>query len=133
MRELSRPIRSFCRSVDTVRNYWSLPCGALTPDSAALLASSALRERMTELRSEFDYVIIDAPPLIHYADAIALSRVADGLILVVEAGSTRRDENERRKNDQEQTYKLANDNSWSKDWYSAGSKANSREAMAKKL
>jgi Mrp family chromosome partitioning ATPase len=86
------PIRSFCRPIDVTRNYWSLPSGAITPDSAALLASSALRERIAELRAEFDFVIIDAPPLTHYADAIALSRVADGLVLIVEAGATRRDE-----------------------------------------
>jgi hypothetical protein len=36
-----------------------------------------------------------------------------------------------KKNDQNQPYKLAPDNSWSKDWYAPGSKSNSRAAMAK--
>jgi Mrp family chromosome partitioning ATPase len=45
---------------------------------------------LAELRAEFDFVIIDAPPLTRYADAIALGQVSDGLILVLEADSTRK-------------------------------------------
>lgn len=86
------PIRSFCKPVDSPGNLWSLSCGAISPDSPALLASGALRERIAELAAEFDFVIIDAPPLTRYADAIALGRLADGLVLIVEAGATRRDE-----------------------------------------
>jgi Mrp family chromosome partitioning ATPase len=86
------PIRSYCRPVDDIGNFWSLSCGSVTPDSASLLASGALRERIGELRADFDFVLIDAPPLGNYADAIALARPADGLVLIVEAGATRRDE-----------------------------------------
>ena len=50
-----------------------------------------LRSRMAELREEFDYVLIDAPPVCSYADAVLLGQLADGVILVVEANSTRRD------------------------------------------
>jgi succinoglycan biosynthesis transport protein ExoP len=85
-------IRAFCKPADATGNLWSLSCGAVTPESPSLLASGALRERIAELRAEFDFVIIDAPPLTRYADAIALGRLADGLVLIVEAGATRRDE-----------------------------------------
>ena len=50
-----------------------------------------LKPSMGQLREEFDLIIVDAPPLAHYADAIALGRVADGVVLVIEAESTRRD------------------------------------------
>lgn len=86
------PIRSFCKPVNATGNLWSLSCGEVGPESPALLASSALHERIAELRAEFDFVIIDAPPLTRYADAIALGRPADGIVLIVEAGATRRDE-----------------------------------------
>jgi capsular exopolysaccharide synthesis family protein len=89
------PIRAFVRSTRVPRNLWLLPCGLSAPDSSSLFASGALRERMAELRAEFDFVIIDTPPLTRYADAIALSQLADGLILIVEAGVTRRDETAR--------------------------------------
>ncbi len=44
-----------------------------------------------ELRSEFDYVLIDAPPVNLYADAIILGGLADGAILVLESDVTRRE------------------------------------------
>jgi Mrp family chromosome partitioning ATPase len=88
-------IRTFVRRTRVPRNLWLLPCGTLGPDSSSLFASGALRERMAEFRAEFDFVIIDAPPLARYADALALGQLADGLILIVEAGVTRRDETAR--------------------------------------
>jgi succinoglycan biosynthesis transport protein ExoP len=46
---------------------------------------------MRELREEFDYVLIDAPPLSSCSDAVLLGQMTDGVILVVEANSTRRE------------------------------------------
>ena len=86
------PIRSFMRPLEYPVNLWLLSCGTLHPDSPGLLASRALPERIAELRQEFDFVIIDTPPVTRYADAIALGQLADGLVLVVVAGITRRDE-----------------------------------------
>jgi Mrp family chromosome partitioning ATPase len=63
----------------------------LAPDSANLLSSSRLEERMTELRKEYSYIIVDAPPLNRYSDALLFSQHADGLVLVLEAGVTRRE------------------------------------------
>jgi len=44
-----------------------------------------------ELRSEFDYVLVDVPPIIQYADATLLGQLADGIVLILEANSTRRE------------------------------------------
>jgi succinoglycan biosynthesis transport protein ExoP len=89
------PIRSFVKPTRVLRNLWMLPCGTLGSDSSSLFASGSLRERVTELRAEFNLVMIDTPPLARYADAIALGQLADGLILVVEAGVTRRQDTAR--------------------------------------
>jgi len=43
------------------------------------------------LRDAFDYILIDAPPLNQYAEAIGLGQLADGLVLVLEANATRRE------------------------------------------
>jgi Mrp family chromosome partitioning ATPase len=86
------PIRSFARRTDLPANLWALPMGKTGPEAAGLLASGSLRERMAEMRTEFDFVIINAPPLARYSDAIALGQLSDGLIIVVEAGATRRDQ-----------------------------------------
>ena len=43
---------------------------------------------LKRLRTEFDMIMIDAPPMIHLADARVLGRLADGVILVIRAGQT---------------------------------------------
>jgi Mrp family chromosome partitioning ATPase len=86
------PIRDYVVPVDERENLWLLPIGNPAGSTAAQLASDALRDRLSELRDEFDNVLIDAPPIAQYADALALGQLADGLVLVVEAGATRRDE-----------------------------------------
>jgi capsular exopolysaccharide synthesis family protein len=83
-------IRSFVKPVHNDR-LWLLPAGSLAAESANLLSSERLIARCRELREEFDIVLVDAPPLAHYADAIALGRLSDGVVLVIEAESTRRD------------------------------------------
>jgi Mrp family chromosome partitioning ATPase len=50
-----------------------------------------MKERIAELRSEFDYLLIDAPPLNSYADGMIFGRLADGVVLVLEANTTRRE------------------------------------------
>jgi capsular exopolysaccharide synthesis family protein len=84
------PIRSFAKPL-RADNLWLLSCGALAADSPSLLNSDRLKTRFAELRQEFDYVLIDAPPLTRYADAIALGQLTDGFVLILEANSTRRD------------------------------------------
>ncbi len=72
-------------------NLWLMPAGALLPGSPALLNSERLKTRVEELRREFDFVLIDAPALNLYSDAAALGRVADGVVVVLQADSTRRE------------------------------------------
>jgi Mrp family chromosome partitioning ATPase len=50
-----------------------------------------MKSRIDDLRSEFAYVLIDAPPLNSYADAVALAQATDGIVLILEANSTRRE------------------------------------------
>jgi capsular exopolysaccharide synthesis family protein len=83
-------IRTYTKST---RNnmLWVMSAGSLATDSANLLSSERLKARCEQLREEFDIVIVDAPPLAHYADAIALGRLADGVVVVIEAESTRKE------------------------------------------
>jgi succinoglycan biosynthesis transport protein ExoP len=60
--------------------------GAIT--TSTLLYSPRMTGLLDRLRSEFDMVLIDAPPVIHLADARVLGRFADGIILVIRAGQT---------------------------------------------
>jgi Mrp family chromosome partitioning ATPase len=83
-------IRSFMKPMGN-GCLWLLSSGPIAADSPKLLAAERTRARFVELRAEFDFVIVDAPPLSQYADAIALGQLSDGMVLVLEAGSTRQD------------------------------------------
>ncbi|MGP0018968.1 MAG: CpsD/CapB family tyrosine-protein kinase [Candidatus Sulfotelmatobacter sp.] len=83
-------IRSFAKQLEP-SNLWLLSGGTLKPESHSLLNSDRLKARMLELRKEFDYILIDSPALNLYADALTLGRIADGVVVVLQADSTRRE------------------------------------------
>jgi capsular exopolysaccharide synthesis family protein len=83
-------IRSFMKPVWN-QNLWLISSGPIATDSPNLLNSEQMKDRARELREEFDFVIVDAPPISRYADAIALGNLSDGVVLVLEAKSTRRE------------------------------------------
>lgn len=84
------PIRSFIKPVCS-DSLWLLSSGSLAADSPNLLTSERLKTRSAELRKEFDFVIVDAPPMNRYAEAVVLGQLSDGIVLVLEANSTRRE------------------------------------------
>ena len=88
--ELGGSIRQFARSIGP-DNLWLLSAGATVQDSTILLNSDRLRDRLVELREEFDYLVINAPPLNAFADGMVLGRMVDGVVLVLEADATRRE------------------------------------------
>jgi receptor protein-tyrosine kinase len=83
-------IRGFAKRIGP-SNFWLVSSGSLVQDSLDLLNGARLKERVSELRSEFDYLLIDAPPLSAYADGMILSRLVDGVVLALEANGTRRE------------------------------------------
>ena len=83
-------IRRFARSIGP-NNLWLLPEGATAQDSTILLNSDRLTDRLVELREAFDYLLINAPPLSAFADGMVLGRMVNGVVLVLEADTTRRE------------------------------------------
>jgi succinoglycan biosynthesis transport protein ExoP len=65
-----------------------LPGGSCGVTPWNLFYSPRMSRLLKRLRTEFDMIMIDAPPMIHLADARVLGRLADGVILVVRAGQT---------------------------------------------
>jgi non-specific protein-tyrosine kinase len=70
----------------------ALPSGPLPPNPSELLGSKAMTTVIDELRAVFDYVIVDVPPLLPVTDGAVVSALADGTLLVVRAGKTRREQ-----------------------------------------
>ena len=69
-----------------------LPAGALPSNPAELLGTQRLRETVATLRDRFDYVILDTPAAIPVSDPEIICNLADGIIFVVRAGSTPREQ-----------------------------------------
>ena len=71
---------------------WVLPAGhTLGSTDDCLAQSDKMRDRINEIRRRFDYVLIDVPAVSICNDAAAIGQASDGVILVVRAGSARRD------------------------------------------
>jgi Mrp family chromosome partitioning ATPase len=84
----SAPLREQCVKVGG--NLWLAGPNILADKSRVLLPPVQLKERLAELRVEFEYMLIDAPGTSVCGDAQLLGLVADAAILVIEANSTRR-------------------------------------------
>jgi non-specific protein-tyrosine kinase len=70
-------------------NLSLLTSGPLPPNPSELLSSPRMRDLVETLRQEADMVILDSPPALVVTDATLLAALADGAILVAEAGRTR--------------------------------------------
>jgi polysaccharide biosynthesis transport protein len=90
-----RSLRQVLQQVQDNERLWVLPCGPIPPNPAELLSQRSTHGVLATLREEFDLVLIDSPPVLPVTDAMVLSSYADGTLLVVAAGQTRRAELQR--------------------------------------
>ncbi len=68
-----------------------LASGPLPPNPSELLGARRFEEILAGLAKESDMVLLDAPPIVAVSDACVLATKVDGVILVVNAGKTKRD------------------------------------------
>ncbi len=73
-------------------NWYILPSGDIPPNPSELLGSSRMSKLIGMLSERFDYIIVDLPPVNIVSDAITISNLIDGIILVVRQGYTERKE-----------------------------------------
>lgn len=71
-----------------IKNLAAVATGPVPPSPADLLSSHRMREAIAELRRRFQFVVIDSPPVMAATDAVILSALADGVLLVVRSGAT---------------------------------------------
>ena len=68
-----------------------LPVGTIPPNPTELLAEPRLTELMEKMRSRFDYILIDCPPVDIVADTQIIEKLADRTVFIVRAGLLERD------------------------------------------
>lgn len=83
------PVTQYLRRVEGT-NLWILPAGAAPEHPLEMLQGEAMSELMAQLRGAFDWVIVDAPPILPFADANLWSGLTDGMLLVIRQGVTPR-------------------------------------------
>jgi len=74
----------------SVENLWLLTTGALPPNPAELLGSQRMADIIEELQSFADVLVFDTPPALVVTDAVVVATRVDGVIVVLDAGHTRR-------------------------------------------
>ncbi len=70
------------------KNWYILPSGQIPPNPSELLGSKRMENVLNALTEHFDYIILDLPPVNIVSDAMAVSGLLTGLILVVREGYT---------------------------------------------
>jgi succinoglycan biosynthesis transport protein ExoP len=71
-----------------ITNLAAIPTGPIPPNPADLLSSRRLTELIADLRTRYKFVVIDSPPIMAATDAVILSVLVDGVLLVVRSGET---------------------------------------------
>lgn len=67
-----------------------LPSGRTPPNPSELLGSQAMQRTLASLADAFDYVLVDAPPLLLVTDAAVISRFTSGVLMVAASGTTKK-------------------------------------------
>jgi tyrosine-protein kinase Etk/Wzc len=75
------PFEAIVRSLP-VRGLDLIPSGTVPPNPGEVLNSQRMADLIERLEEEYDYVLVDAPPLLSISDAKALSRVVENLLMV---------------------------------------------------
>ncbi len=79
------PLEQVLWEHDTYHNLHIVPSGPIPPNPFELISSTKMQEIIETLKKEYDYIVIDTPPVAMVSDAIALMKLADINIFVVKS------------------------------------------------
>jgi len=79
-------------NVDVIPGVDIITSGVIPPNPSELLGSNKCRMLIEQLKSIYDYIILDAPPLLAVTDAQILTTLSDGTLIVAFHGLTKKDE-----------------------------------------
>ncbi len=74
-----------------VDNLFFISSGSSAVDPTELIGSTKMREALGSVRERYDYVLIDSPPVMAVSDALLLSTMVDGVVVVIGSKGTPRD------------------------------------------
>lgn len=80
-------LKSVVKKVD--ESLYVITAGTVPPNPSEVLGSEAMQELLEELSINFDYIIMDTPPVLPVTDALLLAAKADATLVVVKARKTK--------------------------------------------
>lgn len=84
------PIENFQSAL--LDNFFIIPSGPIPPNPSELLGSQRMNDVLDSLKEEFDYIVIDLPPVNIVADALSVSNLISGMIVVIREEYTEKKE-----------------------------------------
>lgn len=76
----------------SIDNLWLLPAGPHERSPVTMLKSERMTDLLVQLRDKYDYILVDVPPVRIAADTLLLASRMDGVIMLVSAGETSKDD-----------------------------------------
>ncbi|MBR7132403.1 MAG: CpsD/CapB family tyrosine-protein kinase [Clostridia bacterium] len=76
-------------------NWYILPSGSIPPNPSELLGSRRMEAILNDLKEKFDYIVIDLPPVNIVSDALSISSLITGMVVVIREEYTEKQELER--------------------------------------
>ena len=83
--------KDIIRAVPQQENFYMIESGTIPPNPAEILMNSHLPELITALKAEYDYVLVDAPPIGLVTDAQILGKYADVTFFLMRHNFSRKD------------------------------------------
>lgn len=80
------------KNIDKLENLDILLTGPIPPNPSEILSSNKFKLFINQVKGDYDYVVIDSPPILAVTDAAILSTVSDGVILVAAYNQTEKEE-----------------------------------------
>ena len=72
-----------------IDGLYALTAGVIPPNPSELLGSERMQNILQRAKEEYDYVLIDTPPVLPVTDSLVLGSMVDGLILVIDSGEVK--------------------------------------------
>ncbi|WP_058301306.1 CpsD/CapB family tyrosine-protein kinase [Gorillibacterium timonense] len=80
-----------CIQSSGIDNLSIIPSGPIPPNPSELLSSKRMKKFIEEVKDEFDIILFDTSPILAVTDAQVVAAFCSGVILVVDAGKTKKD------------------------------------------
>lgn len=87
----NKELNEVIQKVAEIENLEVMTSGPIPPMPAELLSSDRMKALISDLSKNYDYILIDTPPVLSVTDAMILANMVDGVVLVVATGQTHMD------------------------------------------